>query len=202
MNRLCLLILLLVPAACSTTNYNNIKAKNPDGSFNMVVEIPSGTNQKWEVKKSGKLKWDKKKGEVRFVDYVAYPGNYGMIPGTKAGDGDPLDVIVIGPARDRGKIVKIRVIGVLKAIDGGERDDKLIAVLDSSELDDRERRLTRLHQVASLGDLDQKYRGAKDIIRLFFENYKGLDKNGKSKMKVLGFADLAETQKRFPDLYQ
>jgi len=63
-----------------------------------------------------------------------------MIPQTllskeNGGDGDPLDVIILGPSISRGSVVKAHLIGVLKLLDGGEQDDKLIAIIDNSIID-------------------------------------------------------------------
>ena len=65
------------------------------GLIHFVVEIPAGTNAKWEVDKAtGGLHWEQKDGRPRVVQYLAYPGNYGMIPSTSlpyeiGGDGEP-----------------------------------------------------------------------------------------------------------------
>ena len=73
-----------------------------------MIEIPTGTTAKWEVvKPSGELRWEFDQGRPRVVRYLGYPGNYGMIPRTllpkeEGGDGDPLDVVVLGPAVPRG----------------------------------------------------------------------------------------------------
>ena len=115
-------------------------ATNADGTINVVVEIPAGTNAKWEVDKDdGDLHWQFKQGAPRVVRYLPYPGNYGMIPSTllpveTGGDGDPLDVIVLSPALARGAVVRARLIGVLELLDDGEQDDKLLAVLEESPL--------------------------------------------------------------------
>jgi len=140
-----------------------------DLNINVVVEIPAGTNAKWEVDKtSGNLKWDFKKGKPRVVSYLAYVGNYGMVPGTisskeSGGDGDPLDVIVLGPAIPRGSVVKACLIGVLKLLDKGEQDDKLIAVLPDSPLG----------KVSNLKMLKSEFNGITNIIEVWFSNYKG-----------------------------
>lgn len=140
-----------------------------DSNINVVVEIPAGTNAKWEVDKaSGNLKWDFKKGEPRVISYLAYVGNYGMVPGTisskeSGGDGDPLDVIVLGPAIPRGSVVKACLIGVLKLLDKGEQDDKLIAVLPDSPLG----------KVSNLKMLKSEFNGITNIIEVWFSNYKG-----------------------------
>lgn len=58
-----------------------MSAKNRDGSINVLIEIPSGTNGKWEVnKETGNLDWEFKKGVPRVVQSLPYPANYGMIP--------------------------------------------------------------------------------------------------------------------------
>ena len=156
-----------------------------DGHINVVVEIPAGTIEKWEVvKPTGVLKWEFKNGKPRTVQYLGYPGNYGMIPRTllpeeAGGDGDPLDVIVLGPPVKRGSVVKARVIGVLKLIDRGERDDKLIAVLPNSPF----------RNIKTLMDLNEHFHGVTEIIRIWFCNYKGPDK-----MEAQGFGDKKEAE--------
>ena len=159
---------------------------DPDGNLNVVVEIPAGTNAKWEVEKeSGKLEWEIKNGKPRVVSYLGYPGNYGMIPQTllsknEGGDGDPLDVLVIGPALPRGEIVKTRAIGVLKLLDGGEQDDKIIAVAVGS----------KLGELTSIADLKKGFNGAAEIIEIWFSNYKG-----PGKMESKGFEESLEAKK-------
>ncbi len=59
---------------------------------------------------------------------VAYPANYGSLTQSLAGDGDPLDVVFYTARRWPRTLIKLRAIGVLKMIDGGEKDDKIIAV--------------------------------------------------------------------------
>jgi len=151
-----------------------------DGDINVVVEIPTGSVEKWEVEKtSGTLKWEFVDGKPREVKYLGYPGNYGMIPRTLlpkelGGDGDPLDVIVLGPAVERGSVIKSKVIGVLQLMDRGEQDDKLIAVLED----------TPFYSVNSMAELDANFDGISEIVKLWFANYKG-----PGKMVPKGFAD-------------
>ena len=125
----------------SGINYlKDIEPINSDGTVNVVIEIPTGTNEKWEVsKKTGDIEWEFKKGKPRIVKFLGYPTNYGMIPRTLlpknlGGDGDPLDVILIGSYIERGKIVNGKVIGVLKMLDGGEVDDKILMIHKNSPL--------------------------------------------------------------------
>jgi inorganic pyrophosphatase len=166
---------------------------NIDGTINVVVEIPAGTNEKWEVDKlSGELLWTLEKNKYRIVNYLPYPGNYGMIPRTLmpkslGGDGDPLDVIVLGPHQRRGTILKAEIIGVLQLRDRGEEDSKLIAVPKSG----------KLSLVKSLNDLDRDYSGISQIIELWFKNYKGA-----GKIESLGYADKAVAESLLFDAIQ
>jgi inorganic pyrophosphatase len=161
-------------------------SKNNDGSVNAVIEIPTGTIEKWEVnKKDGSLKWEFEKGKPRVVKYLGYPGNYGMIPRTilpkeLGGDGDPLDVIVLGPAVPRGSVVRAKLIGVLKLLDGGEQDDKLIAVLEN----------TPMYEINSIQEMNSKFIGVSKIIETWFVNYKG-----PGELSSKGFAERNEAQK-------
>lgn len=147
-------------------------ATNEDKSVNVVVEIPTGTVDKWEVgKNSGHMNWQQLEDGPRRVKYLGYPGNYGMIPQTYlpkelGGDGDPLDVIVLGPAVERGSIVECKIIGVLELLDRGEQDDKLIAVMKD----------TPFYEIENIAELNEHFKGSMDIITLWFANYKGPDK--------------------------
>ena len=94
---------------------------------NAFIEIPQGSKTKYE--------YDPETG-LMYVDRilyssVVYPHNYGFIPGTLAEDNDPLDILVLmQEAVVPGCFLKARVIGVLRMIDQGEQDDKIIAVHD------------------------------------------------------------------------
>ena len=74
---------------------------NEDGTINVVVEIPAGTLEKWEVTKDGtQIKQKIDNNKIRTIEYLAYPFNYGFIPQTivpveDGGDGDQLDIIII-----------------------------------------------------------------------------------------------------------
>jgi inorganic pyrophosphatase len=94
-------------------------------TFNAVIEIPRGSKNKYEVDKpTGLLRLDR---VLRSDD--GYPLDYGLIPGTYGDDHDPLDVLVLtSHPVDPLTIVPVRAIGVMKMIDNGEGDDKIIAV--------------------------------------------------------------------------
>ena len=156
-----------------------------EGWVNVVIEIPAGTNAKWEVSKpDGLLRWEKKSGKPRLVKYLGYVGNYGMVPRTllakeDGGDGDPLDVLVLGPAVPRGSVIPVKIIGVLRLLDRGEQDDKLIAVpIHGATL-----------TADSLKQLERDYPGILNIIEIWFTRYKG-----PGKMKSKGFGDSGEAQ--------
>lgn len=169
------LIPLLLLAGCQplrAPEWRTVPAQNPSGTVNVLVEIPAGSVEKWEMnKKSGQLAPDSIDGKPRRIQYLPYPANYGMIPQTllpkkAGGDGDPLDVILLGEAAERGSLIESRVIGVLKLQDSGEQDDKLIAVDINSTFG----------TLQSLKALETSFPGVTDILRHWFTNYKGAGK--------------------------
>src|SRR5438093_69978 len=100
--------------------------KNPPESFNVIIEIPMNADPvKYEV--------DKESGAI-FVDRfmstsMHYPTNYGYVPKTISGDGDPVDVLVITPVPlIPGVVVTCRPIGILKMEDEAGQDGKVLAV--------------------------------------------------------------------------
>jgi inorganic pyrophosphatase len=135
----------------------------------VVVEIPTGTLEKWEVNKErGELEWTEINGSKRVVDYLGYPGNYGMIPQTLqdsavGGDGDPLDILILGPPLTRGSLVECRVIGIIRMLDNGEFDDKLVALPAKGYLEN----------IRTMKNLEANYPGVIEILAIWFENYKG-----------------------------
>jgi len=144
---------------------------NLDNTVNAFIEIPAGTIEKWEVSSDGEIfKQELLKNGPRKIDYLPYPVNYGFIPQTilsniSGGDGDALDIIVIGPKIERGSIVKVKVIGMIEMLDKGELDTKILSVLIKDGL--------KISEVDSLKDLKKNYMGVLEIILIWFENYKG-----------------------------
>lgn len=94
-------------------------------NFWAYIEIPKGSKNKYELdKETGLLKLDRV-----LSTSVQYPANYGFIPKTYAEDEDPLDVLVLCQETiDQGIIVEVRPIGVMIMEDGGQLDQKIIAV--------------------------------------------------------------------------
>ncbi|MEM9545522.1 MAG: inorganic diphosphatase [Bacteroidota bacterium] len=180
----CTLFIFLSIGCKNTVNehvdYTSIPPINPDSTVNMIVEIPAGTTAKYEMSKTThQLVMDSIDNLPRYINYLGYPGNYGMIPNTllaenMGGDGDPLDILLLGPSAKRGSIHKVSVIGVLELLDNRNQDDKLIAIDPESQW----------KAVEDASDLDSLYPGTKTIISTFFESYKG-----KGKMQLKGWAD-------------
>lgn len=99
------------------------------GEVRVMIEIPAGSAIKYEIDEaSGQLEVD------RFLSSaVAYPANYGTIPDTRAQDGDALDVLVYTRAPVQpGAFIRVRPIGILRMLDRGEQDDKILAVPTSA----------------------------------------------------------------------
>ena len=155
----------------SIIDYTNVSPFDKDSLLQAVIEIPAGTIDKWELNKSnGQLEWEIVNGKPRKVHYLGYPGNYGFIPQTllskeHGGDGDPLDILIIGPAAERGSIQKCKIIGVLKLTDHGENDDKIIAVSRNSEM----------YKVNDILEMENEFNGVLDIVEIWFKNYKVSD---------------------------
>jgi inorganic pyrophosphatase len=98
----------------------------PPDDFNVVVEIPQGGEPvKYELdKESGAMVVDRFLHSAMF-----YPGNYGFVPHTLAEDGDPLDVLIVGPVPVvPGAVVRCRAVGALMMEDEHGPDEKIIAV--------------------------------------------------------------------------
>jgi inorganic pyrophosphatase len=127
--------------------------------INAVIEIPKDSKIKYELdKETGMLKLD------RFLySAVHYPGDYGFVPRTLWDDNDPLDVIILtGRPVQPMTLVKIRVIGVLRMIDGDEKDDKILAVYDSDP---------RFSEWKCINDIPKH---TITELKYFFETYKEL----------------------------
>ena len=99
---------------------------NPPYDVNAIIEIPQGGEPvKYELdKESGAIMVD------RFLHTAMYyPGNYGFIPHTLSDDGDPMDVLVVGPTPVvPGAVIRVRPIGTLMMVDEAGGDEKVLAV--------------------------------------------------------------------------
>ncbi len=143
--------------------------ENPS-KLNVVIEIPYGSNIKYEIdKESGAVVVDRVMYSAMF-----YPANYGFVPNTLSDDGDPADVLVLNEyPLQAGSVIKARLIGVLIMEDESGMDEKLLAV-PISKID------PRYDRIQSLEDLPQI---TLDRIKNFFETYKTLEPNKWVKVK-------------------
>ncbi len=150
---------------------------NPPEEVTAIIEIPRGSRNKYELDKdSGFLKLDRV-----LYSAVHYPGDYGFIPRTLHEDGDPLDVLVrINEPTFPGCQIDVRPIGVLKMLDRGEPDDKILAVPCNDPFH---------HEYFDIADLPQHY--LKEVEH-FFHIYKDLE--GK-RMQMLGWQKSEEAMK-------
>ncbi len=162
------------------------------GELNVVIEIPTGSNHK--------IEWDREHA-CFILDRVepmafAKPCNYGFIPQTIDEDGDELDVLMItDQPLTTGIWMKAKILGVMKFVDDGEVDDKIICV----PADDRNN-----------GD---KYQKLEDLpkqlikqIEFHFNHYKDLKKSGTTKVKAFEGVESAKevikaSVKRYEDVH-
>lgn len=127
---------------------------------NAVIEIPKGSRAKYEVdKESGLIKLDRV-----LYGSMMYPIHYGIIPQTLFDDGDPLDIMVLTQVTLVPlSLVQAKVVGVMRMIDQGVPDDKIIAVAATDP------------SVSYVNDIDEVSEIFKDELKHFFENYTQLE---------------------------
>ncbi len=163
--------------------------KDAPEEINVIIEIPKGSNNKYEIDKdTGLIKLDR-------ANYTssAYPFDYGFVPQTLWEDNDPLDVIVLTTyPLSPGILVAVRPVAVMDMIDSGEGDAKIIAV----PVDDK-----RWDDVQDLADLNKHM--LKEY-QHFFETYKDL-KGKPAPVEIRGIQGKAEALaavRKSIDLYQ
>lgn len=155
--------------------------ENPPDEINVVIEIPKGSNIKYEIDdKTGAIFVDRKLFTAMF-----YPCNYGFIPQTEEEDGDPVDVLVLGndPVIPM-SVIRAHPIGVLMTEDEEGVDSKIIA--------------------SPISKIDPSFSNAVDVnsipepirnqIRHFFEHYKELE--NEKYVKVIGWKNREEAIKK------
>lgn len=133
---------------------------NAPQRVNAVIEIPKGSVNKYE--------YDKELHVFRLdrtlFSPVHYPGDYGFIPGTLGDDGDPLDVLVLlESATFPGCLMEVRPIGVLRMLDQGKGDEKILAVAESDPV------------YREVNDYPQMFTHTLREIEHFFSIYKNLE---------------------------
>lgn len=153
----------------------------PEGSsdlYNMVTEIPMYTTAKMEVNKEeigNPIMQDESKGMPRYYKYGNPVFNYGLLPQTfedpnvldalgNGGDNDPLDTMEIGDGPLKmGSTTRVKVLGVLQLIDGGETDNKIICIREG------DKDFNRIHDMHSLASVKP---GIVDQMKDWLKNYK------------------------------
>ena len=169
-----------LPAAAEYVHPFAYPQPTEGSDFLTVIEIPAGSFTKYEI--------DEDTGAV-FVDRyqsmpVVYPANYGSIPSSLAGDGDPLDGLIL--TREPivpGAVIKTRAIGILHMIDGGEEDHKIIAV-PASDIDPTYDDITTIDDLPAI---------ERQRIEAFFRVYKQLPE-GRKVVELNGFSGANEAQ--------
>lgn len=163
-------------------NHLALPSFSANGHLNAVIEIPAGTNTKYEYDKQRlEFKPDLREGRARRVDFLSYPLNYGFIPSTKmvkarGGDGDPLDVLVLAEHLPTGTVIEVQPIGLLMLKDSGEWDNKVLAIPVDPAL--------RIIRATGWRQFQMEYSAARHIIELFFTYYDGL-----GTMTLMGWGD-------------
>jgi len=143
------------------TDYTRLPVgEGAPGLVNAVIEIPKDSVNKYE--------YDKQLHVFRLdrtlFSPVHYPGDYGFIPCTLGLDGDPLDVLVLVEAPSfPGCLIQVRPIGVLRMIDQGKGDEKILAVAESDPL------------YREVRDCSQVFEHTLREIEHFFSIYKNLE---------------------------
>ncbi|MEX1063877.1 MAG: inorganic diphosphatase [Candidatus Paceibacterota bacterium] len=142
--------------------------------FNVVIEIPKNSQNKYEFdEETGVIKLDRV-----LHSPIHYPADYGFIPETRSEDGDHLDAIVLGGEPVFvGCVVQARPIGLLKMIDSGEEDFKILAVQNDNP---------RFKSVKDIKDIESNNPHMLKEIVHFFETYKQLEDKT---VKILGWDD-------------
>ena len=179
-------VLRFHPDQRTPMSFNHVPAgKDLPQDFNVIIEIPAQSDPvKYEADKDlGLLVVD------RFIGTgMRYPANYGFIPQTLSGDGDPVDVLVITPfPLLAGSVVRARALGMLQMTDESGVDAKLIAVPHDKICP----------MTADLKSVDDVPAYLKDQIKHFFEQYKALEK-GKW-VKVEGWAGIDAAHKEITE---
>jgi len=143
------------------TNYLNLPiGKSAPDEVNAVIEIPRGQTNKYE--------YDKELNVFRLdrnlYSPVHYPGDYGFIPSTLSDDGDPLDVLVLVDAPSfTGCVMIVRPIGMLRMVDQGREDEKILGVGRNN------------NKYRDVRDYDELYPNVTLEIEHFFTIYKELE---------------------------
>lgn len=191
MKKIITLFLALLLLSCESKNVEVYPMKSAEGFFHAIVEIPAGTNAKYEFDaETVTYEIDQRDGKDRIIQYLPYFGNYGFIPSTlsaqtKGGDGDPLDIIVLSEAVPQGTMIPVIPLGTIQLKDNGEIDYKIIAVPADGQYN--------VLKVKSLKELQTQYPTIIQIMEIWLTNYDS------DTLFIEGWLDETETEKYILD---
>jgi inorganic pyrophosphatase len=177
-----IIILFLVSCSSKIIDYNTIVSFDESQNLKAVIEIPAGTNDKIEFNpEKNTFEIDSLDGNARTIEFLPYPVNYGFIPSTKMvksknGDGDALDVLVLGKPVKTGQVISVKPIALFKMMDDGEKDHKILSIPTEAK-----------HQIILIDnfeDLSQNHPKIRDMIADWFLNH---DKS--ADIQILGWFD-------------
>jgi len=174
------LLLCAVVAIAGAANPRQVPqpANAPEEAL-LLVEIPAGSFTKYETDDAGLVHVD------RFLSMpMVYPANYGSMPRTLAGDGDPLDALVLSRAPlHPGVLIRFRPLGVLRMTDGGDADEKIIGV----PADDVDPTYAGIRSIDALPAMER------ERLEAFFRVYKDLPA-GYNRVELRGWGGVDEAQ--------
>ncbi len=161
-------------------DYNSLSSFDENDNLRAVIEIPVGTNDKIEYRvERNTFETDSLNGQPRVIEFLPYLVNYGFIPSTgisKKGYADPLDVLVYAKPLKTGQIIGVKPIGILKMLDDGEEDDKVLCVPIEKKY--------QIIDIKDFQDLSVNHPEIRNMISDWFLNY---DKN--ADIQILGWLD-------------
>lgn len=164
----------------------NLPFQTENGFYNAIIEIPAGTNKKYEYNADIlNFQIDQRDGQDRIISYLPYFANYGYIPSTlsdksKGGDGDPIDVFVISESVSQGTLISVIPIATVQLIDDQEEDYKIIAVPTDENLN--------VLLIKSFEELKEKHPTIITIIETWLTNYDA------DPVKINGWLDELDTE--------
>ncbi len=182
-----LTLIFIILISCESKNVETYPMKSEDGFYHAVIEIPAGTNTKYEFDaETITYEIDQRDGKDRIIQYLPYFGNYGFLPSTlsaraKGGDGDPLDIIVLSESVPQGTIIQVIILGTIKLMDNEELDYKIIAVPADEQLN--------VLKVKTLSELKSQHPSILQIMEIWLTNYDS------DSLEIEGWLNEVETEK-------
>ena len=163
-------------AAFATHTWRDTPTFPGGGTVNAYVEIPLGERTKYEFRIDRN---DRAIDRVLRDEIGGYPVNYGMIPGTVAFDGDPLDILVLGPKLAGGTVLAVEVVGLMQMDDEKGADPKIVA-----------------RPVSTLGaGVPALDAATKSTFERFFNGYKRFEADKGKWSKVTGWSTVTDARR-------